>query len=226
VTPDSLVSKLTIWSSRFSAAAPPSGPSPIALYQELYALVHDLKSSLGLALDPQLGATLPLVTSIDAVLRPLAESDLELSPESNELLAATARSLSSLEALATLLTTEARRAETPAAVEPSELALPYSWDSLSRARAKSCARHGYTFFTRVDETTVAGLTALDRQITDELRPSKGILVARKLDMASGAPAGNSVALVAKTLAALPAGRPVPSALWRKNESGDQDPDQD
>ncbi|MBI3544483.1 MAG: hypothetical protein HY075_14525, partial [Deltaproteobacteria bacterium] len=82
LTLETLAARLRTWSARHRANAR-ADVSPIQLYQELFALTHELKSSVQLTEDTAVQALDPVITESDARLRQLAYDELELAPADN-----------------------------------------------------------------------------------------------------------------------------------------------
>lgn len=199
---EQLKTRLMLWSAEYRAAHPRREPSPIVLYQSLFALVHDLKSSVLLSDDPQIKGLNELVLEIEVRLRALAYDELELDGAGNDGLFKTACGLADLESLQYFLESTGKSASKPKTAEPAVLKLEFPWETMARARARSASRHGYRFFVRDEAISLAGMTAHDRQLRDELRPDDGILVIRRLDPRPQSQ-GTDLEMDARLLAAFP-----------------------
>jgi hypothetical protein len=221
LTPESLSQRIKTWSARHKAdSAARSAAFPILYWQDLYGLVHELKSSIGVSTVAEIKALGPLVKNLDELLGPLARDELEVPPSSLAGLAVVSSRLGegdtaeSLGGLAALLVSEQAKSAKPATGSaPGVLSEPYPWDSLSRARAVSCARSQCRFITHDDEIALSGLSDLDQRHTRELRACNGIVIARKADL-SPASGGAAVVVSLRTLGALAPGATDKPAGWR------------
>ena len=206
LTPDALAVRLKDWATDFRANIRASDPSPIELYQRIFGLVHSLKASIQLSEDTAIQGLNDTALASDEVLVKLAYADLELTQTANANLYKLASQLDALEPLEVLLKTALPDAAPPTCLVPKLLELPYSWDAMSRARARSCTSHGYQFFTREDTTTLTTLPRLDSTIQAALAAVFGLVVVRRLDAL--APQGTDLALNASVIAAVPAANSV------------------
>ena len=90
-------------------------------------------------------------------------------------------------------------------IEVPTSSVTYPWESFSRGRATSCARHGYAFTERGETMPLLGLTHHDKRMRERLAPAHGILVVRSLE-----PKGAEIRVT--DLFALPKGTGVPEGL--------------
>lgn len=173
--------RLRKWSSSLSAdwVAPPA--RPILLYQSIYSLMHDLKSSIQISSDPQINDLTPSVLNSDAMLRKLAHDELELDSENNQELWGLARKLADLKKLEHHLTRVISRAQVLTHGSIPILSSNYPWDGLARARATSSARHGFQFLQHSTEVGLQDLLAFDQTIQKDLTAAHGIAIIRHLE---------------------------------------------
>lgn len=181
LTLDTLGTRLRQWGERMSGLFP-SAPqrSPILLYQETFALVHDLKSSVFVSEDAGVRELLPVVQTAEDSLRRLASDELELEARDTQGLHRTALGLQSLEMLSVYLSTVLSRAKVPVRPQLALLQRAFPWEALSRGRATSAARHGYVFFERPGRAQLSTLAAEDERLAAELRATGAIHVVRSL----------------------------------------------
>lgn len=210
---ESLKTRLADWTSalpRILTQLPDrQGVPPIALYQHFYRLTHDLRSSIGLSDDTAVQGLRDTVEASDAILRKLAFDLHELAPEHNEGLLMLGLKLESLESLQVFLENAFPKAKDLSKADAGPIAAlfaqSYPWDTLARARATSCARHGYGFFARSDLAELTSLPTHEEQAQREFALHGALLVTRKLDPRPGSAGSTTLQLALHTLAAFPPG---------------------
>lgn len=208
LTPERLDERLQQWSVKLrETVAPPSPahPSPIALYQSLFALVHDLKGSVQLTQTSTAHPLLDTVLATDQILHELAYDELELTARANLSLHRLVSNLSSLESLQMFLEKEVLSATPPSPRALALLSEPYPWEGLARARALSAARHGYVFFSCRERLSLTDLPSYDRHLGQNIGSAFGIQIVRKIEAetATNATAGAQLNLNVLTVAAFP-----------------------
>ncbi len=163
--------------------------TPILLYQAFYTLLHELKTSVGLSDSSEIRALSNTVAVLEKDLKRLAYDELELSETENAaLLAFVQKEFDLAEArhlLEGLLAKGEKTAELAAQAEKL-LAQALPWDSLSKARAKSAARHGYTFWSKNDSCELSTLLEHHDRLMLEIFEMSGVPVLRKLDSGNSA----------------------------------------
>ncbi|MBI3554643.1 MAG: hypothetical protein HY074_00085 [Deltaproteobacteria bacterium] len=212
LTPDLLQQRLKDWTAEFSSASRATAPSPIDLYQRTFGLIHTLKASIQLSEDTAIQGLHDTALGSDEILVKLAYGEFELAPSANANLHKLVAALDALEPLEVFLKTAL-----PAAVSLREasvplLELPFAWDALSRARARSCTKHGYRFFQRQDSITLASLPSVDAATNREIGSLGGIVVVRKLD--PGQAVGTDLMLSSNVIVAIPSGSAAPAPPWQ------------
>lgn len=224
LTLETLRTRLSEWRKRFSATIDFSAPTsdrlarlaPILLYQSFFGLMHDLKTSVHLSEDEQVRALAGTVLASDAHLYRLAYDELELAAPDNDALYALGKSLDSLASIEQLLGASVARAQTPASEKKLPLfEEPFPWEGLARARATSCARHGYFFFERDDQLVLSELPQHEERLSAAVRQNHGVIVVRRIEVSVSAnPATDtSFPLTTRTLAAFAPGGEVLGAPW-------------
>lgn len=185
-----VVARLAAFRGRMALLTPClAGPSPILLYQELFGLVHDLKSTVGLSEIPEVTRLAPVVGAADAWLRPLALGSNELAAPRNQELLRLALDLRSIDQLGNFLGGEAGAPAVSGRATPELPAklqgLSYSWDALSKARAMSCHRHGYVLFEASGDMPLRDVTAYEEALEEEIHARGAIGVARLVEPRPG-----------------------------------------
>lgn len=180
LTLESLAERLSAFSVDYLSRSPEQKNSPIVLYQSLFGFLHNLKSSIHLSEESNIISLLEIVLESEAVLRRLAQDEIELPADQNAALHKLASHLDSVESLALFLKTVASKTLEVTPTLLSVYSSPYPWESLSRARASSAIRHGYRFYVRTTRETLDKLTAYDEKTRVELAPIGGIDVVRSL----------------------------------------------
>ncbi len=213
LTPDLLRQRLKSWTADFRTATRASSPSPIEMYQRVFGLVHSLKASIQLSEDPSIQRLIATTLASDEILVKLAYAELELAPAANTNLYKLTAALDSLEPLEVFLKTALADALSISDTVVKLLELPFAWDALSRARARSATRHGYRYFRRQDKTTLTGLTAFDAALNQELGVAEGLVVVRKLDPLGAQ--GTDLGLNVTVIAGIPKGGAELPGSWQQ-----------
>ncbi|MEW6056333.1 MAG: hypothetical protein AB1540_06935 [Bdellovibrionota bacterium] len=181
LTIELLKNRLSESSQKYKTRWPKLAGSPIALYQELFSLAHDLKGSAHLSTDGGVVKTLNTILNIDALLRRLAYDEVELDQITNQKLHTLAQDLNDIELVENFLKKAMQSAQLNPNTTPKVCSLSYSWEAMSRARARSCERHGFSFYERKGQTLLNSLNAHEARLQEELRDHSAILIARKVD---------------------------------------------
>jgi hypothetical protein len=189
MTPNDLTERLAAWSAKFRERSAVPESSPIRLYQLLFGLLHDLKSSVQISEDAQIKNLIETVLKSENLLRELAYDQGELDTAANANLHKLASNLSDLESIEVFLANTPRRV--PVRIDLPLLKRPFSWEGLSRGRATSCARHGYHFYETLTMLPLAELTRYDETLQYTLGPLGGIDIVRQLTPHSEKIAGST-----------------------------------
>jgi hypothetical protein len=216
-TAEDLVKRISVWATHFRHDISPDCPSPILAYQNIFALIHELKSSVQLSNVPSVRSLAEAVLKCDPILRKLAYDEVELQPQDTTALylmlcrIGDQAPTTSIPALEEFLTKAYAGSKTTDVHEiPKGLKETFPWESLSRARYTSALRHGYSLFTRSTILALATLGTFEEQLQNELRPKQGVAIVRKLDPR---PSGATLEVDALQLVAFPPKFLPPEATW-------------
>lgn len=200
-------SRLTEWSTRFPQSVGEltlESPSPIALYQHIFGLIHDLKSTVQISEDTEVRGLYDTVLASDAVLNRLAFGEIELDHGHNSKLYLLASQLKSLESLQVFLETSEKHSTNVSKSPHPPYPQRFPWEGLSKARAQSCFRHGYLFYLKTIEVALSELGHLDSKITNDLKAARGHLIIRQIEtIVPNAAQSAELLLRTTTLVAIP-----------------------
>lgn len=182
LNPEIFRERLSEWRQAFELKTFKPLCSPIVVYQSLFSLVHELKGSIQLSQDAQIQGLVATVLSCEELLRKMAYDEFELNSDKDTSLYELARGLNALEDLDVFLHSVAPpKPVLEHATHPIFSKSGFTWDALSRGRARSCARHGYLFYLSGKSLLLTDLGNYEKALQDELKPLQAIAIIRSLE---------------------------------------------
>lgn len=179
LTPEVLEQRIRKWSQGFAQKYSVPKSSPIYVYQEVFALLHELKSSVQVTVAENVHTLEELIVDLENKLRTLAHDENELNKQDSLNLHQLSTSLESLESIFSFFShITVQEVSSTSQSFFSNISEDLVWDSFSRARASSCLRHGYRFFKRELQIALTELKKHDADLNLALSSEDSILILR------------------------------------------------